>query len=320
MSEFSLIERFFVDAGAKRADVALGIGDDAAVISPPTGTELVTATDTMVAGVHFFDDVPVDSLGHKALAVNLSDLAAMGATPAWALLALTLPGGQETWLSEFVRGFGELARRYQVALVGGDTTRGPLTITVQVIGYLPAGKALTRHGAQPGDLIFVTGTLGDAAAALSLLKQNQAKPVAEVEYLINRLQQPEPRVKEGLLLSGMATSCIDISDGLIADLGHVLQASGVGARLQRARIPRSAEFVTAISQALIPEDVWDQVLTGGDDYELCFTLPAAQRNQLEALPCRVTEIGVITAESGIELIDENGHSLPPPEGGYDHFR
>ena len=320
MSEFSLIERFFVDAGAERADVTLGIGDDAAVISPPAGAELVTATDTMVAGVHFFDDVPVDSLGHKALAVNLSDLAAMGATPAWALLALTLPGGQESWLNEFVRGFGELARRYQVALVGGDTTRGPLTITVQVIGYLPAGKALTRHGARPGDLIFVTGTLGDAAAALSLLKQNQVKPTAEVEYLINRLQQPEPRVNEGLSLAGMATSCIDISDGLIADLGHVLQASGVGARLQRARIPRSAEFVTAISQALIPEDVWDQVLTGGDDYELCFTLPAAQRNQLEALPCRVTEIGVITAELGIELIDENGQSLPPPEGGYDHFR
>ncbi len=320
MSEFSLIERFFVDAGAKRADVTLGIGDDAAVISPPAGAELVTATDTMVAGVHFFDDVRVDSLGHKALAVNLSDLAAMGAMPAWALLALTVPGGQESWLKEFVRGFGELARRYQVALIGGDTTRGPLTITVQVIGYLPAGKALTRHGARPGDLIFVTGTLGDAAAALSLLKQNQVKSTAETEYLINRLQQPEPRVSEGLSLAGKATSCIDISDGLIADLGHVVQASGVGARLQRARIPRSAELVTTISQSLIPENVWDPVLTGGDDYELCFTLPAAQRNQLEALSCRVTEIGVITAESGIELIDENGRSLPSPEGGYDHFR
>lgn len=328
MSEFSLIDRYFSGATGQRADVVLGIGDDAAIVQPPAGQQLVMATDTLVAGVHFPLGTSPDSIGHKALAVNLSDLAAMGATPAWALLALTLPAEDPQWLTGFMAGFSALAARFDLALVGGDTTRGPLTITVQVIGYLPAGTALTRAGATPGDRIMVTGKFGDAALALRILAMNDCERTECFARLRVRLDRPDPRVAAGLALRSLATSAIDISDGLVADLQHLLTASGAGARLVRDQIPRSLDLVNCLQEANIdPKIGWQAALVGGDDYELCFTLPAARVS--EALSkdwssCGgITEIGTVTPGQGIELVDTAGEQLLLADyaesGGYDHF-
>jgi thiamine-monophosphate kinase len=316
MTEFELIQTFFARQPVSRPDVVAGIGDDAALLQPPPGQQLAVTSDLLVSGVHFFADVDPAALGHKALAVNLSDLAAMGAEPAWFLLNLTLPRVDTAWLEKFCHGLFGLAREYGVQLVGGDTSRGPLAIAIEAHGFVPAGKALRRSGAKPGDRIYVTGTLGDAALALQqrlgrlLLAQN------EIPLVAARLDRPAPRVREGLALRGLASSAIDVSDGLLADLGHILEMSRVGARLFLDKIPLSP-----VCRAHLKELGWDAVLATGDDYELCFTVPAANIAVLEKLPFAGAfhHIGAIEAEAGLRLVDESGKAYRPRATGHDHF-
>lgn len=300
-SEAELIEILSAHTGAARADVVLGIGDDAAVVQQPAGHELVLCTDTLVAGVHFPDDTPADAIGHKALAVNLSDLAAMGAEPMWTLLSLTLPEPDSDWVTAFARGFGALAERFGVQLVGGDTTRGPLSITVQVAGSVPTGGALRRGTAQAGDALFVSGPLGDAALALMRLQRGEPVPPA----LRERLDRPEPRVELGVALRGVATAAIDVSDGLLTDLTRLLQGAGLGATVEVESVPRSAAFVAEGGVA-------GMQLHGGDDYELLFAAPADI-----GLGVR---IGTVEAMPGIVCVDRAGRPLAIEGRGYDAFR
>ncbi len=323
LSEFDVIQRYFTPAIPSREDVIHGVGDDGAVLHVPIGMDLVASVDTLVLGVHFFADVDPAALGHKALAVNLSDMAAMGAEPAWATLALTLPTLEETWLAAFSRGFFELAERYGVQLVGGDTCRGPLTVSVQMHGFIPQGAALRRVGAMPGDLIYVTGTLGDAGLALQALQQNQALPEPHAHYLLDRLERPSPRVFEGLALRGIASAVIDISDGLAADLGHILTASRVGATLDVERLPVSSAFIAAVKEATSGANCWQLPLSAGDDYELCFTVPAAKQTKVEQvfarLGCGATRVGVIELQPGLRCKLASGEVLTPARSGYQHF-
>ena len=280
LSEFDLIQRFFSDCGTARGDVLVGVGDDAALLRVPAGMDLAVTLDAMVEGVHFLPDTDPTSLGHKVLAVNLSDLAAMGADPAWITLSLTLPASDPSWLASFSDGFCALARRAGVRLVGGDTTRGPLTISVAAKGLVPAGRALHRAGARGGDLIFVTGSLGDAG--LGLRTRLDGVDVEDPDYLLHRLERPEPRLAVGRALRGLATAAIDISDGLAADLGHVMSASGVGAIVELGRLPCSksvAAFLTRTGD-------WSLPLSSGDDYELCFTVPPGKLAGLDRLEPR----------------------------------
>jgi thiamine-monophosphate kinase len=317
ISEFDLIRHFFSGMTSKRGDVVLGIGDDAALLRVPQGMDLVVSVDTLVAGVHFFPDVSALDLGHKVLAVNLSDLAAMGAEPAWATLALTLPSIDELWISEFCRGFSELASDHGLQLVGGDTTSGPLSITVQVQGLLPMGKGLTRSGAQVGDDIYVTATLGDAALALSCKREKHQQD--DLAKLLERLERPTPRVEVGLALRDIASSAIDISDGLAADLGHILQASQVGAKVELDKIPLSPPVKARIQQS---KD-WSIAIAGGDDYELCFTLPPVHRDRVAAISQQtgvaVTRIGVIDAQTDLRFFLPDESLLIPEYVGYEHF-
>ncbi len=324
LSEFDLIQRYFTPATPAREDVIHGVGDDGAVLHVPIGMDLVASVDTLVSGVHFFADVDPAALGYKALAVNLSDMAAMGAEPAWATLALTLPTVDETWLAAFSRGFFELAEHYGVQLVGGDTCRGPLTVSVQMHGFIPQGAALRRSGAMPGDLIYVTGTFGDAGLALQALQQHQALPELHAHYLIDRLERPSPRVFEGLALRGIASAAIDISDGLAADLGHILAASGVGATLEIERLPVSPAFVAVAQDAALGADhCWQLPLSAGDDYELCFTVPADKQAKVEQVfarfGCGAARIGVIESQPGLRCKLANGEMLTPASSGYQHF-
>ncbi len=320
LSEFDLIQRYFRDLAPGRAEVALGIGDDGAVIDIPPDRQIVLAVDTLVAGVHFPEDAPPESVGHKALAVNLSDLAAMGAEPAFALLSLTVPDVDEDWLAGFAAGFGRLARGHSVALVGGDTTRGPLSITVQVGGLVPRGRALTRGGARPGDRIVVTGTLGDAALGLDLWLGGERGGTPTREELVRRLHRPEPRTEWGGALRGLAHSAIDISDGLLADLGHVLAASGCGAVVDVDAVPLSAAFLAEYNGERPPR----QALNGGDDYELCFTVPESELGRVaelaKLLDTPITPVGWIERTSGLRLVRGDGGAYEPAAGGYDHFR
>jgi thiamine-monophosphate kinase len=317
ISEFDLIQHYFSAITSKRGDVVLGIGDDAALLRVPQGMDLASSVDTLVAGVHFLPDVAPADLGHKVLAVNLSDLAAMGAEPAWATLALTLPSIDERWISEFCRGFRELAVRYGVQLVGGDTTSGPLSITVQVQGLLPMGKGLTRSGAQVGDDIYVTGTLGDAALALRYRRKGEDRE--ELQQLRQHLDRPIPRVEAGITLRDIASSAIDISDGLAADLGHILKSSGVGARLALDKLPLS----TAVAASIQGAEDWSIVIGGGDDYELCFTLPVKYRHRLaeisQQLADTVTHVGVIEAQTDLHCYLPDGSLWIPEHTGYEHF-
>src|SRR5215472_5652922 len=239
LSEFALIDRYFRNCGLKRPDVHLGIGDDAALLDSPAGCDLVAAIDTLVDGVHFPHGSPPASVGHRVLAVNLSDLAAMGARPAWALLALTLPNVNEEWLSEFAAGFSDLARAYHVALVGGDTTSGPLCATVQILGHVPRSQALLRSGARPGDLVFVSGTPGDAAAGLAVEQGRLQAQAGAASYLRKRFLYPTPRLALGKSLRGYASACIDVSDGLLGDVGKLAHASGCGVELAYKDLPVS---------------------------------------------------------------------------------
>ncbi len=319
LSEFEIIERYFRRHAGARDDVVLGIGDDAALVRPPPGLELALAIDTLVSGVHFLPSTDPAALGHKALAVNLSDLAAMGAEPAWATLSLTLPAADEEWLEPFAAGFAALARNHGVALIGGDTTRGPLSITVQVAGLIPPGQALRRSGAQPDDLIWVTGTLGDAALALRCLEGTAKVARARLGPLLQRLERPLPRVREGQALRGVASAAIDVSDGLAADLGHLLAAERHGATLHAARLPLSAP----VQEQVAATGDWMLALAGGDDYELCFTTDARHRAEVESrftalgTPCAC--IGQVRAHPGLRVVLEGGEVLDPAGAGYRHF-
>jgi thiamine-monophosphate kinase len=319
-SEFSLIDRYFAARQLRRSDVVLGIGDDCALLLPPVGQHLAVTLDTLVAGVHFFADADPEGIGHKALAVNLSDLAAMGATPAWITLALTLSEADAGWLDRFCRGLFGLADRYAVQLVGGDTTHGPTTvITLQAHGFVPPGSALRRDGAKPGDGIYVTGTPGDAGLALAAAFGN-AMIVEEYQaYVRGRLERPEPRIAEGAALRGIASAAIDISDGLAQDLGHILERSAVGARLEVDRLPLSPALVASLDR----DTAMRTALAGGDDYELCFTVPPERASQLDSVAatwdCRRTRVGVIEPEPGLRLIRADGSAFPLERLGYDHF-
>ncbi len=321
LAEFSLIDRFFAAHAKRRADVALGIGDDAAVVDVPSGEQLVVAVDTLVAGVHFPDNAAPADIGYKALAVNLSDMAAMGAQPRWATLALTLPQADADWVAEFARGFFALAERFQVELIGGDTTRGPLCVSVQILGTLPRGQGLLRAGARVGDRIFVSGNLGDAGLALRLL-QTQGACADDIRAALDaRLHRPEPRVALGERLRGLASAAIDVSDGLLADLGHILERSGVGATVWVERLPRSAAFQSCVSPQT-PE--WFELpLAAGDDYEICFTATPVQSATLQTLAreldVSITAIGVIEAEPGLRCCTDDGRDFQPTRRGYEHF-
>jgi len=315
LSEFDLIRRFFSRCGASRADVSLGVGDDCALLRLQRGMDLAVSIDTLAGGVHFFADCDPEGLGHKCLAVGLSDLAAMGAEPAWATLALTLPGADERWLAGFSRGFCSLAAAHGVSLVGGDTTRGPLSITVQVHGSVPSARAVTRDGAGTGDLVCVSGILGEAGLALRLLRAGEPVP----QHLRERLERPNPRVELGLALRGLATAMIDISDGLAADLGHILEASGVGAEIQLGTLPLSAEVASVVEES----GDWGLPMASGDDYELCFTLPPERRGELFSLAsrcaCDLSVIGSIDEGQGLGCVLPNGGMWRPRSAGYDHL-
>jgi thiamine-monophosphate kinase len=314
ISEFDIIEQYFRQAMPLREDVVLGIGDDAALLQVPAGYQLAVAVDTLVAGRHFPQHIDAFDIGYKSLAVNLSDLAAMGASPAWATLALTLPEADEQWLKGFAQGFFQLATQYRVDLVGGDTTRGPLSVTVQLCGLLESGEALRRDSACPGQKLFVTGTLGDAAYALK-----QFKAGARVDRdLLRRLNRPQPRVDFGLALAGSGAAAIDISDGLLADVGHILCASDCGATLWVDRLPRSRAL-----QSIWIEEALSCQLQGGDDYELCFAVDADKAEQLLKIAQRqrllLTEIGVTETKSGIRCRHDDGSVHHPTGHGYEHF-
>ena len=300
----------------------LGIGDDAALLQIDPGMELVVSTDMLVSGTHFFPDADPFLLGHKTLAVNLSDMAAMGAHPRWATLAVSLPEVDETWLEKFSQGFFSLAQQHGVQLIGGDTTRGPLNLCVTIMGVVPHSMALRRDGAQVGDDIWVSGKLGDAALALAHLRKEVHLSVADFSACAAALHDPVPRVALGIALRGVARSAIDVSDGLLADLGHILERSGVGARIEWESLPVSDVLRTlSASSCGVARRC---VLAGGDDYELCFTAPAINRkvikNISQQLDLPLTRIGTIVSGNGCTVQAANGSVINIEDSGYDHFR
>ena len=318
-SEFDLIRRFFtrLTPGA-----ALGIGDDAALLRFGSGMELAVSTDMLVSGTHFFSDTDPFLLGHKTLAVNLSDMAAMGAQPRWATLALALPEVNEAWLKKFSDGFFSLAHQFGVELIGGDTTRGPLNLSVTIMGEVPQGAALRRDGSQVGDEIWVSGKLGDATLALAHLRKEVQLSEEDFSACAIALYRPQARVALGLALRGVAHSAIDVSDGLLADLGHILERSGMGAIIEWDSLPVSDVLRTlSASSCGVARRC---VLAGGDDYELCFTAPTINRKVIEnisqQLELPLTRIGAIVAGSGCTVQAANGSNINIEDSGYDHFR
>jgi thiamine-monophosphate kinase len=320
VNEFELIARYF-DRPVRDPSVRLGIGDDAAIVAPTPGCELAISVDMLVEGRHFLAGVDPEALGHKTLAVNLSDLAAMGARPRWALLAGALPDADARWLDGFTRGLFTLANRFGVALIGGDTTRGPRNLCVTIIGEVPAGEAITRYGAEPGDDVWISGALGDAALALAALQGRTSMPAGALARLRERLERPTPRVALGEALRGVATAALDVSDGLTGDLGHILDSSRVGARVDLASIPCGE----ALRSKLAGEHALalQCLLAGGDDYELCFTASPADRDRVLAAgrgsDVGVARIGVVTAEPGLRVVDESGEPMASLPRGFDHF-
>ena len=308
LTEFSLIQQFFTQQKVKNASTDLGIGDDCALLSIPEGYQLAITTDTMVENVHFFAGTDPEDLGHKLLAVNLSDLASMGAKPLSVTLALTLPQVDESWLREFSKGFLSLAEKYGVDLIGGDTTSGSLTLTVQAMGLVPKGQALLRSGAKPGDFIYLTGNIGDAGLGLKI---KQGYVCENPQRALQQFNHPEPQVEAGLALQSIANACIDISDGLASDLGHILERSQVGACLEWEALPLSTEVQTYIKET----GDWSLPLTAGDDYQLCFTIRPEQVQHL-TIPC--TRIGVIETQSGLR-VRKSGILQPFSSKGYEHF-
>jgi thiamine-monophosphate kinase len=321
VNEFELIARFFTRP-PRSTSVAQGVGDDAALLVPTPGCEIVVSTDMLVEGRHFFADADPEALGHKALAVNLSDLAAMGATPRWALLAGALPDADPAWLEAFARGFFALADSNRVDLVGGDTTRGPRNLCVTILGEVPAGTALTRGGAKTGDDVWVSGILGDAALAVAALSGRTTLAADALAACRARLERPQPRIALGVALRGIATAAIDVSDGLTGDLGHILERSNAGARIELAALPRSAALAAKLASGERAIAL-DCMLAGGDDYELLFTAPRANAEQIEAiaavLPLPLVRIGTIVRERALTIVDERGAPLPAPPRAFDHF-
>lgn len=314
-SEFNLIARYFT---RPTPGAILGVGDDCALLSVGAGKELAVSTDTMVSGVHFLPNTGPRNLGHKALAVNLSDLAAMGATPRWFTLALTLPEVDHSWLQPFSAGLLALADETPIELVGGDTTRGPLSMTITVIGEVPAGKALRRDGARVGDDVWVSGTLGDAALGLRCLQQRVSLSEEQRVYSVSHLERPMARLALGMRLLDLANSAIDISDGLLADLGHICERSHFGARLELSAIPASSAMSDQPEASRI-----ECQLAGGDDYELCFTSPISMRSKIAALSgdlgLALTRVGAITEEESVLVMDAGGRPVVTKKPGYDHF-
>lgn len=317
LSEFELIAKFFTRPARH---TVLGVGDDAALLAVSPGRELVASTDMMVEGVHFFADVDADALGHKVLAVNLSDLAAMGAIPKWAMLSLALPAVEPDWIERFARGFFTLADRHDVDLIGGDTTRGPRNLCVQIMGEVEPGRALRRDGAKAGDDVWVSGHLGDAAAAVAHRKGELLLRGSALAHCVARLDRPVPRVELGRGLIGLAHAAIDVSDGLVADLGHICERSGVGARVAFETLPCSPELMPLRGY----EPVVRALLAGGDDYELCFTAPRDRRTDIDALSGKLgialSLVGTIVQGAGVEVRDARGRTLALKEKGFDHFR
>ena len=321
LSEFELIERYFT---RRYPGIILGAGDDAALVQPRAGMELAISTDMLVSGRHFFADADPQKLGYKALAINLSDMAAMGATPRWVVLSLALPdpivAAHEQWLQAFADGFHELAEAHRVALVGGDTTGGPLNICATILGEVPRGKALRRSGARPGDDIWVSGEIGNAALALAHEQGRLMLEPGETAHCMAALHLPVPRVTLGQRLIGLARSAIDISDGLLADLGHVLECSNVGGIIRTNEIHCSPAM-----KRYLPQQVGlECLLAGGDDYEICFTAPESRRAMMrilsEELEIPLTRIGKIVKEKGLVVLDGDGKTVNMESGGYDHFR
>lgn len=314
--EFDLIARHFTRPAP---GAVLGVGDDCALLAPSPGMQLAVSSDMLLEGRHFSPQDGPAGLGHKCLAVNLSDLAAMGATPRWATLSIALPAADDGWLAAFARGFFRIADQYGIELVGGDTTRGPLTLSVTVIGEVPPGQALRRDGAQPGDDVWVSGVLGSAALALAYRQGRLFMEQVDAARVLPALYLPTPRVELGLALRGVATSAIDLSDGLLGDLGHILERSQVGATLEFAALPTLAVVQTYLHDAVAR----DCVLAGGDDYELCFTAPPERYDAVLAAAAAagvaVTRIGRIRAEPGLAVIGPDGTPLTIERTGYDHF-
>ncbi len=308
LSEFSLIQRFFTRQAIKNPSTRLGIGDDCALLSIPDGYELAITTDTMVESVHFFKDTDPQQLGHKLLAVNLSDLASMGAKPLSVTLAITLPCINEVWLSAFATGFLKLAERYNVDLIGGDTTAGTLTLTVQALGLLPRGLALTRSAAKVGDVIYLSGNIGDAGLGLKIIQGYQC---TQPDNALKQFHQPEPACDIGQSLCGIANACIDISDGLASDLGHILKQSQVGACLCWENLPLSTAVLTYIQDT----GDWLMPLTAGDDYQLCFTV-SPEKTALVPETCQ--KIGIIESKHGLRL-NKSGNIQILEVKGYEHF-
>jgi len=317
MGEFELIARYFERPVRRNA---LGVGDDCALLTPAAGLQLAVSSDMLVEGRHFLSTVDPVRLGHKALAVNLSDLAACGAKPLAFTLALALPASDPGWLEPFAQGLLALADQHECELVGGDTTRGPLTISITVFGEVPPGQALLRSGARPGDDLYASGTLGDARLALEVFRGTLALSGPAFEAARARMEAPTPRVALGLALRGVATSAIDVSDGLLGDLAHVLARSGVGVTIALETVPG----LMACDEMLDRDRRLDYVLAGGDDYELLFTAAPEQRHAVRDASIKsgtsVTRIGVIDAEPGVRLRDAQGHLLDRRFGAFDHFR
>jgi thiamine-monophosphate kinase len=313
-SEFELIQKYFQSTDLPD-DVTLGVGDDAALLNMPEGHQLVVTVDTLIEGVHFPVNTSPEDIGHKVLAVNLSDLAAMGASPRWVTLALSLPSADESWVAKFAQGFMALAKKYDVSLIGGDTTRGSLSISVQAMGWVNNAMSLLRSAASEGDDIYVSGTIGDAGLALQILSGQGVIP----DSLLKALNRPEPRIDLGMAMNSIANACIDVSDGLIADLGHILEASEVGAELSLESLPYGSvvkQWLGAGNDPTLP-------LTWGDDYELLFTASPEQASAIQALSVRLdlplTRIGKITEQPGLRIFTPEGEITNVAGTGYDHF-
>jgi len=317
LSESEIIKRFFtISETSQKSGVVLGIGDDAAIVDVPAEMQLVLTMDTLIENVHFFPDVDPYDLGYKSVAVNLSDLAAMGAEPCWLTLSLTTPTINNDWLQSYSRGFFDLAKQFNVSLIGGDIIKGPLSITLQAHGLVPKGQFVKRNAASPGDLIYVTGQLGAAGLALKIINEGM-QGNADFKYEFERLHRPQPRVEEGLVLRDHVTSMIDISDGLMTDLGHILELSKVGAEIILEELPSSENL-----SKLTSETAWEIALTSGDDYELCFTLPdKVNQSILKKIDtlCPLTHIGHITDDNKLKLIKPGGKEWIFNASGYQHF-
>ncbi|WP_088331812.1 thiamine-phosphate kinase [Lacimicrobium sp. SS2-24] len=320
MKEFDLIETFFKHKGYQRRDVQIGIGDDAAVLSVPAGQSLVVTTDTLLSGVHFPVNTPGRAVANKAVSVNLSDLAAMGAEPAWLSLSLSMPEIDKEWLNGFSLGLQELTEYYSVQLIGGDTVKGPLSVTITAQGFVPENQALTRGGAKPGDWIYVTGNLGDGGLALDMLQGRMDVAPRHKNYLSNRLNCPTPRVLAGTMLRRVASACIDISDGLVQDLRHILNASQVSATIQVDQLPLSQ----AMQESVVNDQAIRYALTAGDDYELLFTVSEEQKSHLQHVLSTTSEgftcIGQIIGGQGKLELRRGKEKVHYDVLGFQHFR